>query len=534
MQFACNLVSPLDARLGNPNDPVFVAGVGGWAPPVGFASRNRKGWLHPILPFTSSAPLCPQLPVKFTFQLAPQTQWLVGTSTNFGDDTDRDPDYLFEQIKNPTLATPQNGGLLINTPGFVTGSQAVTVTSRDFGGAGQLRASATFQDSGLMFDADIVDREQAGSPQVLEPSGACGTAFRQRPFASLPVDQDCNGMSDGWENQFSSQAGVHLPRDWDKEPGFAVDSPKGDGFSVHDEYRGFQVVVNGNTVWVSTDPKKFQDLFYYDAGNIIGTSINEIFGRVTAAYLTLHRVETIGANPADPGDPTSRMNPLNRNSVMTGEAYALKFIDVTLDPSILGMAGSANGDPDGFVNGGIPIRLDISKISRTARAISGPGGTMPEGTLLAQVIAHEVGHKLGLPHTTRSAGVVPFDSNNLGSLTFNTFMQATRPSTRFYTRNLVYDFNGLRNSELIFQYSLPGYSVISRTPVGVLASPSSTIKTDGRSSVKPFPTVTRITILNVDGTLMNHTPKLSQTSTTDWDFDPASKKKFCLLSGGCQ
>ena len=106
--------------------------------------------------------------MKYTFQVAPQTQWLVGTSTNFGDDTDRDPDYLFEQIKNLTLATPQNGGLLINTPGFVTGSQAVTVTSRDFGSSGQLRASAIFEDGGLTFGTDIVDREEAGSPQVMQ------------------------------------------------------------------------------------------------------------------------------------------------------------------------------------------------------------------------------------------------------------------------------------------------------------------------------------------------------------------------------
>ena len=53
VQFACNLVLDVNAKLVDPNDPVFVAGVGGWAPPVGFANRNRKGWLHPILPFTA-------------------------------------------------------------------------------------------------------------------------------------------------------------------------------------------------------------------------------------------------------------------------------------------------------------------------------------------------------------------------------------------------------------------------------------------------------------------------------------------------
>ena len=138
--------------------------------------------------------------------LAPQTQWVQGTSTNFGSDTRANPDYVFEQgnvpgsnqALNTTLAAPQNGGLSIATQDFVTGPQQVTVSSRDFGGAGQLRATARLQD-GTVYDNDVVDQNGVN---VVVPSGACGATFGQHQFASIPVDQDCDGISDSWRLRY--------------------------------------------------------------------------------------------------------------------------------------------------------------------------------------------------------------------------------------------------------------------------------------------------------------------------------------------
>lgn len=81
-------------------------------------------------------------PASYTFTLEPSDangvpQWLSGTSTNSGEDTSADPDYLFEAERNTDsrLGPPQNGGLQISTNGDVTDPVSVTVTSHDFGGA---------------------------------------------------------------------------------------------------------------------------------------------------------------------------------------------------------------------------------------------------------------------------------------------------------------------------------------------------------------------------------------------------------------
>ncbi|MBZ5723594.1 MAG: hypothetical protein LAP87_01220 [Acidobacteriia bacterium] len=104
--------------------------------------------------------------------------------------------------------------------------------------------------------------------------GTCGSAYGGflgiggHPFASLPVDQDCNGIADGWEGQYTTPPGGHLLPTADEEPGYAPTSPKGDGWSVHDEYRGFHYVADNGVTdhWTSTDPVNKFDIFFWDAG----------------------------------------------------------------------------------------------------------------------------------------------------------------------------------------------------------------------------------------------------------------------------
>ena len=149
------------------------------------------------------------------------------------------------------------------------------VTSRDFGGVAQLRATAsvqTAQQAGktlgvTTYDVDIVDDMITQGP-VPPPSGSCGVDFAAHQFASLPVDQDCNGIADSWEEQYTTPTGGHLDPTADSEPGYLPTSPKGDGWSVHDEYRGFHYVADdGVTVhWVATDPVTKLDIFFWDGG----------------------------------------------------------------------------------------------------------------------------------------------------------------------------------------------------------------------------------------------------------------------------
>ncbi len=156
------------------------------------------------------------------------------------------------------------------------------VTSQDFGGKAYLRTALTLAPGVPPIYVEIVD---ANGQDVTPPAdnaatkGTCGTDFTQGPFASLSVDQDCNGIADSWEDQNSPQTDaqgvvlkdaqgniMHRAPDWDQEPGYLPTSPKGDGWSVHDEYRGFHYVADdGTTVkWVSTDPAHKVDVFFWD------------------------------------------------------------------------------------------------------------------------------------------------------------------------------------------------------------------------------------------------------------------------------
>jgi len=120
VQFACNTSS--SGTAGNRMDsPLLLAAAGNWPRSSAFGRRPRFGLPRlPILPFISSAPPCPSLAALYQFQLAPQTQWLRGTSTNFGADTATDPDYIFEKGPNiayntdANLGAPQNGMLSIS------------------------------------------------------------------------------------------------------------------------------------------------------------------------------------------------------------------------------------------------------------------------------------------------------------------------------------------------------------------------------------------------------------------------------------
>jgi hypothetical protein len=240
--------------------------------------------------------------------LAAAGTWLQGTSTNYGADLSTDPDYVFEPgpqtAANLTVLSPSH---MQTQPGTVTLAQTesdpyggapptppatpavtipITVTSHDFGGKAYLRATLKLAPGMPPLDAEIVDPATLlvnsdgtviavdvvppvdNKPANQPVNGTCGTDFAAHPFASLPVDQDCNGIADSWEGQYTNPPGGHLDPMADNEPGYTPTSPKGDGWSVHDEYRGFHYVADDGVTaqWASTDPVKTFDVFFWDAG----------------------------------------------------------------------------------------------------------------------------------------------------------------------------------------------------------------------------------------------------------------------------
>ena len=320
--------------------------------------------------------------------LAPQTQWLQGTSTNFGDDTAADPDYVFERAKNPTLSAPQDGGLSISTPGFVTGVQPLTVSSRDFGGAAQLRGIATLENL-LTVDVDIVDTTQGGAPVAI-PSGACGASYRVHPFASLPVDQDCDGMADGWEAFYG---GITPSADGDQAANGG--STVGDGLIALDEYRGFHYIErsSGSPVvsWTSTDPVRKLDLFFWDADGLFSGDL--AFFRNQFPFIILREVDgRMGIQRSRRGsvDVVSRINP---NSTSRREVFPLLLVNGILgDCTPVGgrfnaILGHAPDEPPARGPDGRAIQLDDVNLNRCAAFFNFPQSDWRQVLSICKIIS---------------------------------------------------------------------------------------------------------------------------------------------------
>jgi hypothetical protein len=341
------------------------------------------------------------------------------------------------------------------------------------------------------------------APVDNKPIGTCGTDFASHPFASLPVDQDCNGIADSWEDANSPETDaqgnvvhdasgntLHLPIDWDQEPGYDG-TTVGDGYSVHDEYRGFHYIddysVNpsnptGTVLWTWTDPVKIQDVFFWDAGtpdlnngvDPCTSPANSKLGTncFTAALRTLLAQETVNlqgfqstpfmtfrrVNPSQANalslqstppttDPSMGVGGVNRNSATRLAApagsilglggFALVYGSVPANfnqnaiakcdanPPSLGEYGNSGVSPHSFQNdGGSFINIALPQIvacGYAARSTAQDATGYPQPTFLAQVVAHETGHRLGLYHLYRSLSF----QGSVNGLAQNPFAQLT-------------------------------------------------------------------------------------------------------------
>lgn len=214
--------------------------------------------------------------MKMGFEIERPTgvqKWLPGDSTNGGVEasgSDPQPDYAFDQTggRNPlsVFLPPEDNGQRITTQPQVKRAE-LTVTSHDYGGVANLRGWIQFQENGTKYAAEIVPADEEPDHFTLPadpgPPACAGTG----QFASLPIDEDCNGVADKWEDEHSTLNGQRMPAAWDEDEGYSSTSPKGDGLSVHDEYRGFHYVEDDGTtvLWTDTDPLERQDIFFWDS-----------------------------------------------------------------------------------------------------------------------------------------------------------------------------------------------------------------------------------------------------------------------------
>lgn len=512
----------------NPSDGHFISRIAFTPrrPLSGVAMQQRATMAkRKPTPAPRDASSPPALTATYQFNLtlptaapgAPPVTWLPGTSTNYtppGTDLNGpDPDYVIETAANDPSFMVAPDGLSVSTPPEdPSQATSLVVTSHDFGGVAELHATATIQGLG-----------PAGSPQAVtvdvnvvgdlwsqnlvpapadSPTRLCGSDFAQHPFASLPVDQDCNGIADSWEAPYIAQASANsqacggpaitsFTGSEDIEPGYTCTSPQGDGYSVHDEYRGFHYIQDtvdtqdplnptGVVSWTSTDPVNTQDVFFWDSAvadpflgdpcsspqystlqpNCITTALRTLLAPAMVnaqgqQFMSFWRVNATEANAFSAADPSQGVNVFNQNSITMPMAspasrlglggFALVYgsdlskllgaSDCAATSSLLGLYAAANA----FANNGssfINVALDqIAACGYIAQQSPGDGG-YPQETFLATVIAHETSHRLGLFHLYRPItyqGPVPVPPD-FQNLTMQGYMDDSNIPSQMYIR----------------------------------------------------------------------------------------------------
>jgi len=485
---------------------------------------------------------------SFQFKLSPPRDehgapkpWLPGTSSNWGPpgEDSSAPDYIFEQTPatgggyaiNPApLGAPSSDGLTIATtdPVDIETMIPVTVTSHDFGGSAWLSGTATIQ--GRDYDIQIVDSNgQPVTPPSDSATGSCGTAYAQHPFASLPVDQDCNGIADSWEGQYTNPPGGHL------DPSADIDGPPGqtgDGFCNFDEYRGFHYVTDdwnesapnqAQIQWTSTDPTQ-KDVFFWDTSSdgSFTTALRSVLA--VQAPFNYRRVSQALANPVGGSLPTGAalkdavVKHINKNSPFVETVYS--FALVYVDPGATLYPTPKAGEPCGVlataqhnVNDGVPILVYSGLFSGCAAAVH----NFPVDVLTAGIIAHETGHKFTLGHYGNTMGYESGVSYPAAGLTLGQYvLYLQSPEPAGVTANTLARYNtyqswtGLTTQDrMVMDYDLEGNAVVGNPKlVGSAGTFDSILQYAWKNDI--VPNRGGIPVARQFGYIMDWAPRLAQ------------------------
>jgi hypothetical protein len=501
---------------------------------------------------------------------APAAAWLPGTSTNYtppGRDP-AEPDYVFDN---------DTGGLTDSYVDLNGWGYTSVVTSQDFGGVAELRATATVQ--GMTFDVNVVDSNgNAVTAPADSATRLCGTDFAQHPYASLPVDQDCNGIADSWEQpyipQFNSimrQCGrapiTAFKGDEDFEPTKNSDGTLsctgGDGLTIRDEYRGFHTLVQTpstgtwNLSWASTDPVNTQDTFYMADWNWPAVAATPPYGQAYASRpvvdsinallipkipaVAFHRVTDPYAGVKDP--VSFKRSPLTANSPAS-TAYVIEFnnADVQVenpsrqvDADTLGVSTVTN-------DGSAPIDLYPSRLAQDG-AMTGFPPEINQDVL----VAHEAGHKLTLKHPLRWATQVPYNAAQVSGLTLGQFMVDPSPNTIHIALSQYGYSYPLSNTRVKpFVLAITGDKILDYTLVPAAGCPLGVCQETHRMPAAYNADVTNvfkmglaspingtsIGVATVMGDIMDWKTRLTRQELGDWSFSPLQSSQVCVQSSG--
>jgi len=293
------------------------------------------------------------------------------------------------------------------------------------------------------------------------------------------VDQDCDGIADSWEDQYSTVNGAHLPPDWDQEPGFDSTAPTGDGFSVYDEYRGFHYVTDDDSTvaWSDTDPVGKQDVFFLDligtqtcgaAGlqpNCLTSALRSILAPQTSSFVVYRRVNSDQSGHTHAHDRLGLLNFNSPYATAQFRGYALFYEDHRLGAAC--NATPPKGGPVGnaitFTNDGTATQIDFSQLGACAALKQ-----FPASVYLAQIVAHETGHKFNLHHPLRPGPILPLDQPaNVQSLSLQQYSVAERRDNQLFVRLDRYDYLGGTeiSDDVLPLGALAGNSITGKTEV---------------------------------------------------------------------
>lgn len=217
------------------------------------------------------------------------------------------PDLRFAQEANPDATILDDGMTIFTADG--KGRDPVHVSSYDWGAYGKIEAEV--QLDGHAF-----------------PAVVAGPNLPEGETLSIPRDDNGNHVADAWERQ-KGIYDLHLSADYDEDRNLDGDAQRrtGDGYTLHEEYRGFVELVGGLPVHTRTDPR-WKDCFVYDPDGLHATYYKKNPARLVWHYVdqTMFRYVE-GSDQEQMNDPNHRwVNTNSDESHASGAFHARQYL----------------------------------------------------------------------------------------------------------------------------------------------------------------------------------------------------------------